>query len=789
MIARFYGEKEQSLFEHIQQTASFCSQFSAEMGLEAVGMLCGLLHDMGKYQPKFQTYLKEAQEKESYGISDTYAKSGIDHGVYGGKYLWEQHPEAKGISQLTRDLICTVVTYHHGGLPDSLNQKQQIPMLQRFQKITATEAESVYALYFAEHSKTQLDTLFEKSCTEMKVFFQKLPKLHKSFCCGLLLKTIYSCLVDADRLDSYLFTLETPPKQENAESPFFRYAERLEEKQKAFAPSSSGNQRMDALNQKRSQISDACKAFAACPDGIYTLTVPTGGGKTFASLRFALQHSIQDEKHPKKKIFYIMPYTTIVEQNAQAVRDFIGCKEDLLEYHSNLAEENKNVGFQLISERFDAPIIFTTMVQFLNAFYAKGNDNIRRLHQFQNSVIVFDEIQALPLKCIGLFYGTLEYLRDCLHTTSILCTATQPDFDFIEKTQNIQLNGEIIPHVTQLYQDLKRMEIIDRTTETMTCAETADFIITLKQKHPSVLLVLNKIQTAEKIFTYLKEKKERVILLTSHLCPAHRKDLIQHMKEDLQNNKELICLSTQLIEAGVDLSFSTVVRSLCGMDSIAQAAGRGNRNAEAEMGQAYIIQIKEEDVSMLPEIARGQKYTRDVLYEYRKESHRFGFDLLSPKAIQCYYTPYFTDEKNKSMMNYPIHGTSDTITGLLKASKARQVKYDKPYPLAFDFQFASAADAFHVIDTVTHSVIVPWKESVAAEAMLLLRDVPLSEKYAALKSLQGSTVNLYDTLFRQLEKAGAFLPTEMDGIYLLDYGFYDSEKGISLEKKEQTTIF
>ena len=775
-IARFYEDELQPLSEHLTHVGEYSREFAKDLGLGNTAFIIGVLHDMGKYSSAFQEYIFKAKNNEFFN------EEKVDHGVYGGKYIYEKYINKKEYGWIARDVISQVITYHHGGLPDNINENNKNPMLERFRKISDEEMREVENQYFKEMKNLDFDLLFEKSTEEIKNVCAKFSD--RKYDIGMLVKTLYSCLVDADRLDSFLFTVSEKPEIEfDSKTIFKEYSEKLENKLIEFNKNKNINEGTANLNKYRNIISQKCKDFAANETGIYTLTVPTGGGKTLASLRFALNHN-------KKRIFYIMPYTTIVEQNAGAVRDILSCSDNLLEFHSNLAEENKSDEFELISERFDYPIVFTTMVQFLNAFFTKGNGNIRRLHNFSNSVIVFDEIQTLPLKCMSLFYKTLLYLKNVMNTTSILCTATQPDFDFIEENVGVKIDGEIIDNVDEIYENLKRMDVIDKTRERMTCETLAEFATELKEDVSSLLIVMNTVASAEKVYTNIKENCEtECILLTSRLCPAHRKEIISDIKSKLKNGEEIICVSTQLIEAGVDISFSSVIRNLSGMDSIAQASGRGNRNAESDNGKTYIVNVEDENIGNLDYISNGQKHTKDLLSNYLEDSEKFDNSLLSPKSIKRYYETFYSDKDVNDKMDYPVNDAEGTILKLLTNDKAKKSRYNGNYPLSFVQQFAKAAGYFEVIDSKTKSVIVQWDDESENNISILLSDEDLSEKKKALKKLQSSTVNIYDNMFRQLSGENAFIPCINEDINILKSQFYDSEKGITVEGKSKAEIF
>ncbi len=790
-IARFCDNGEQKVRNHLQNVAYLCGIFAKENRLYSIATLCGFLHDMGKYSQAFQEYIRQARKHTENNTYEEWKKTvkTIDHGAYGAKYIYQLYGGSIGVKKSVCDIVAEAVAYHHGGLPDNLAEDNTVPLLTRMEKIPDDELENVVKVFYEENPDFNIKELFEHSEVEIKNVIAKTSNIY--FDIGLVIKNIYSYLVDADRLDSYLFeTSKVFAENKDNTNLWELYLQKLENKLHFFTNKTSENLAVNMINHMRKNISEQCFEFSNMKTGIYTLTVPTGGGKTLSSLRFALNHSIINHK---QRIFYIIPYTTIIEQNARVVRDTLECNENLLEYHSNITNDTESPDFKLISERFDSPIVFTTMVQFLNCFYADGNDNIRRMHNFENSVIIFDEIQTLPLKCTALFFNVIAYLKNVCNTTSILCTATQPNFDYIKKKLQITFDGEMIQNLDKLYGELKRMEVIDHTKKSMDFLELAEFVCKVKEENTSVLVVLNKVNSAETLFEIIKDKclkDTKLIILTSRLCPKHRANVIKALRDSLDAGESVICISTQLIEAGVDISFSTVVRSLCGLDSIAQASGRGNRNGEKAMGKTYIVEINEENVSMLKEIAIGQKHTKDLLLLYENNEESYDDSLLSPKAISKYYAGFYEDEAINKNLYYPLeNNVENNIVDLLTQQKKRINRYKGKYPLSFIYQFKTARKRFAVINNKTYGVIAPYDEEAKELMGAILSKASLGEKYSALKELQKYSVNIYENLFYELSKENAFIQSELDGIYLLSDMYYDENRGVTTKKTMGLQMF
>ena len=781
-ISRFFGEKEQSLKEHLSNVSHFASDFAKNLKVENCLMLCGYLHDIGKYSNEFQNYIRKEQENERLGIDEKQKR--VDHGVYGAKFIYKLSNKQR---DLTADILSEVVCYHHGGLPDNISDDRVVPLIERMNNVDEDKYNDVVHRFFEDNPKismARLTEMFSLGTKEINDVVKSIPKDRRAIYISFLIKNIYSMLVDADRLDSYLFTVGYEDiKEYDSYNLWIDYNRLLQEKLNLFKQSNVETELETAVKKAREEVSDSCQKFAEKQTGIYNLTVPTGGGKTLASLNFALNHAI---KYGKQRIIYVIPYTSIIEQNAEQVRKILNAKDTLLEYHSNIIDTDRDESFEqfeIFAERWTSPIIFTTMVQFLNSVFANGNGNIRRMRSLENSVIVFDEIQTLPIKCINLFYTLIGYLRDVSNTTSILCTATQPNVsDISEKLGAINIDGEIIENRSEIFTQLERMRVIDKTDINMSYDEAADFIFDTKLNVNSVLTVVNTVSSAINLYEKVKERVNcSVYLLTSRMCPKHRKTVIEDIKKALKEKEELICVSTQLIEAGVDISFESVVRSLAGLDSVAQATGRGNRHGEKTLGYSYIIRLKDENVEALREIRLGQDSTKNLLCEYKMSKEGFDSSLLSEKAIRRYYEMYFNNKEIKENMSYPIEN-GKSIYSVLKNSRGNISGYNGNYPLSYWMQFKTARENFRVIDENTETVIVPY-DRVAKELIGEFLSDSVIDKYAVLRKLQPYSVTLYPNIMAKLKALDAFTEENRYKVFILKDLFYSDECGVILESK------
>lgn len=642
--------------------------------------------------------------------------------------------------------------------------------------------------FISENENRNLDELFKGACNEFELIFDNLKQFNneKTFIINLLIKLLYSVIIDADRTDTCLFMTDEKNKSVSLLNKLEKYISKIEIKLKEFNEIKVTSELEKSVKSTRNSISEDCLKASVKPVGIYTLTVPTGGGKTLSSLRFALNHA---KKHNLKRIIYILPYTTIIEQNAKVVRDVLDCNNELLEYHSNVIEENKNEDNELLTQKWDYPIIFTTMVQYLNTFYAKGTQNIRRLHNLCDSVIIFDEIQKVPIKCISLFNSSVNFLNKFCNSTAILCSATQPQL-FETKIPVIkQTDCEIVGNVFKCFDNLKRMKIVDKRIPGGYSNEmVSEFISDLTIANKSILVVANTISTAENIYEKVKIQSDnfKIYLLSTRLCSAHRKILIEEIKENLLKNEKIICVSTQLIEAGVDISFDTVIRCLCGLDSIAQATGRANRHGESDIKNSYIINLKDENISKLIEIKLGATHCIEVLDEFMKKPETFDNELLSTNAVKRYFNLYYGDTEIEKQMDYPLKNDSETIYEMLTLKKSRDTNYfereNKQIPISINYRFKTASKQFNVIDNNTKTIIVPFREGKSIITSLISNN-SLKDKINLLKNSQQYSVNIYEPMFNKLKEENAFIPCEIEGIHLLEESFYDEVKGVVTDKK------
>ena len=797
---RAIDKKIQTVETHLLEVAEISKRLAAKINVPEAGELIGLLHDFGKYSTDFQKYILDATKLPNPNFDEDYVgakalKGKVDHSTAGAQWLWQamRNIGKNDEGKLCGQILALCIASHHSGLidcvkPDGTNEFQR-RIDKDDEKTHLNECEQNADTDILEKAqqlvKPVISALWKQRNAIMKT--TQHSEIIRQFYFGFWTRFLFSCLIDADRINSADFEMPEKKKHRNQPVAWDVAINRLElflveqqneiERKREQLP-----EKTLRLNQIRRDISDTCKNRSEQPQGIYSLTVPTGGGKTYASLRFALHHA---KAHKLERIFYIIPYTSIIEQNAEAIRKAIQrVGEDyawVLEHHSNLEPEQQTWHSKLVAENWDAPIVMTTMVQFLETLFDGGTRGVRRLHQLANSVIIFDEIQTLPINCTHLFCNALNFLTTYTHTTAVLCTATQPLLDKLKTPEKGQLTipegNELISDVKDLFEQLKRVDIINKTEpEGWSKERIAELALSEFEKKGSCLVIVNTKAWAEALYRDCESKvdKDSVFHLSTHQCSAHRTAIFNTIKARLKNKQPVLCFSTQLIEAGVDISFASVIRFLAGLDSIAQAAGRCNRNAElAEKAEVYVINPTKETIDQLIDINEGKKQTSRVFRE------TVGQELLAPEVMQRYFDYYFYERAD--VMDYPVSEKQAERTDSLLNLLSENAKNIGENTLYLKQSFMTAGRAFKAIDAPIHSVIVPYGEG---EKLITELGGLFDTKafYARLKKAQKYSVNVFPNVWEKLREQGAIHEIKKgEGIYCLDETHYSMEFGLATE--------
>lgn len=818
IVNNYVAHRDQSLYEHLEGVANLSKINADKIGMGDYGELLGLLHDFGKYSDEFQKYIKDALKKddpefnpdEDEEFEDPAGKKGkIDHSTAGAQYL----SDSAGLSNAHK-ILCQILSLclvsHHSGLIDCLTTDNSGTLDSYSRRLSKNDKKThlnecvkkadqfIIDRIDAILSDKSLTKPFEEKCRDI---VRKSPEnrpqsMIAQFQLGLLVRFLYSGLIDADRQDTA--DSEKPKmaryRLQGKYQSWDKLIARLEKKYNGF----EANSRVDEI---RKEISSHCLHAAKRPSGLFTLTVPTGGGKTLASLRFALHHA---KKHDMDRILYVIPFTSIIDQNARVTREILEpeeCPEEsgkiVLEHHSNIGADSQSWKEKLLTENWDAPIVFTTMVQFLEALFGAGTRGARRMHQLAKSIVVFDEIQTLPIKCVHLFNNAINFLVDHCNSTVVLCTATQPLLEQVEEKKgslNLSPKNEIMPNAVKLFEDLKRVDVYDyRKSPGWTYPEISSLAVDQVKENGSCLVIVNMKKSARMIFEEVKKSGIEVYYLTTGMCPAHRRQELETIRGKLDDKKPILCVSTQLIEAGVDVSFRSVIRMIAGLDSIAQAAGRCNRHGGPETGRVFIVNPLEENLEYLKDIAIGKEKSNRVLDDFKIDPSKFGNDPIGLAMLKWYYENYFYARKDK--MDYPVRSSrDDTLLRMLSSNNLsvdefRRVNRSIP-SISLCQSFMTAAKLFRSIDAPTRSVIVRYGDQGRSLVNQLCSAFEVEKQYTLIKKAQQYSVNLFPYEFDSLSDQYALYRIQ-DGteIFYLDNRYYSNITGISLEPVKQEEQF
>lgn len=783
--------RTQSLEVHSRHTAELCAAACQLVGLKSTGKLCAKLHDMGKAAHPVQKHILEQTGEK------------LNHSSAGMRWIWEQTSEKEDSVRLAGQMIALAIGCHHSGRCDYLAPDGNRPWLERMHSEQAQSLyqESVEAFFTDCCQESEIQALIQESAEEIATLYKKaktiLPKGEdpylrgnaQQFGLGLVQRFLFSALIDADWTDTASFMNNTPLPHSLADSDRQTVWNLLSDRLEGFIASMKAERSIDTL---RREISVQCLSAAQNRSpGIYRLYVPTGGGKTYSGLRFCIEMA---RRQNAQRLFYFAPYKSITQQNADNIRTVLGA-EYILEHHSDVtfesSQQNDQEQWFALSQRWQGvPVICTTMVQLLHTLFAAPRQNVRRFASLAGSVLLLDEMQALPLQHTCLLTLALNTLTHLLGCTIVLCTATQPNLSQVLYPLQFSKGMDLVPDYQLRFQQFQRTRIIPPSEPGgQSIPAIADFAADLLKKNRSILIILNTKGMVNRLYDALESLVPPdcpVFCLTTYLCQQHRNDVLRQITGRLGAGQPLICISTQLIEAGVDLSFDCVVRDLAGLPSIAQAAGRCNRHGETDCRPVYLIECAGENLDALPEIHDGREITRTLLAELPE-----GADLLSPEVIALYYKRYYTgSQKRRNVMQYPVNcHVPTTMIGLLSSNpqgvQAFLESGHKPERTRDLCQaFGTAESAFEAIPDETIPVLVPYKEGKKK----LLELLSSQGNASTLRELQPYAVSISRS---QCQRLGDALVPILDGAALtLQENYYDSiHKGLSFEPIGETSHY
>lgn len=634
---------------HLKEVSELAEKFAGAFGAGDWGRIAGWWHDLGKYNPAFQGYLMRENGFEAH-LETTPGK--INHSTAGG--LWAIKLLHVGYGRVYAFLILG----HHAGLADYDSEFH--PQRSLSHRIT--------------HDPQSLDFIPEA----YKDVTPPTSKIHREDP-ALWIRMVFSALVDADFLCTEAFMDRRRAKQREKDCPKIR---NLHEGLQDHLNKMCSSAKATPVNLIRKEVLNHCLNAAVEPPGIRTLTVPTGGGKTLSSLAFALKHAVL---HGKRKVIYVIPYTSIIEQTAKVFRAIPGFENAVLEHHSNMEprdETRETVSLRLASENWNMPLVVTTSVQFFESLFAARTSQCRKLHNIAKSVVIFDEAQNLPQPFLQPVVNCIRALHEGFGVTPVLCTATQPALEASE-TGGLRSgleSREIIPGPDNLQKRLKRVTV----TKHASWPEPLplDRLAVDLERHDQVLCIVHSKKDALTLFARLPENSFH---LSTRMCGAHRSDVLERIKQHLDGNKPVRVVSTQLVEAGVDIDFPVVYRAVAGLDSLAQAAGRCNREGKRDTGEFIVFQAESKPP---PELRAPADLGRAAMGRLEEE------ELFSHSNFHRFFKSLFW---TRGAEDLDRHG----IESMLKR------------PSSFDFKFRTAADTFKLIDNDwQRPVIVGYGEAM-----------------------------------------------------------------------------
>jgi CRISPR-associated endonuclease/helicase Cas3 len=742
---------------HLAATAGLAGKFATSFSAADWAYLAGWWHDLGKFKPDFQNYIRkvtgyERDEAEEGGPGK------VDHTAAGAIHAVQKHPAIGRI-------FAYAIAGHHSGLPD-------------WQKVLTTSGS---CLEERLKDKRHLEDAI-KGNIPAQVMSAQLPtsqppfKTEKEFKHGLHLwiRMLFSCLVDADFLDTEAFM---DPEKSSRRRPTIDLNE-LRSRYDAFMAQISVNALDTPINRIRTQILMECRKGAELEPGFFSLSVPTGGGKTLASIGFALDHAI---RYGKSRIIVAIPFTSIIEQTAEVLRKVFG-EEAVLEHHSNLDPDKESPASKMATENWDAPIIVTTNVQLFESLFAARTSACRKLHNIVNSVIILDEAQVLPPEYLKpILQGALMPLANNFGVSVVLCTATQPALTGhigSPPGQHGQGGFAGIPHEavrelmqspSKLAEDMRRTQIVPFTPNMS--PSNWEIVAEKAQQYSQVLCIVNTRKDCRKLHSLMPAG---TIHLSALMCGEHRSQLIGEIKAKLKEGSPIRVVSTQLVEAGVDLDFPVVFRAMAGLDSIAQAAGRCNREGilkdeqgHLQMGQVFVFQP--EKPAPLGLLRFGEQAGQEMFRLHSQKVATLSHDLYKIYFSRYYYDIHSFDKKNLQSL-------------LFDSAQSCQ------------FQFRTAAKEFSLIDDKAQKSILVWfsvtQNEREIDSRILIDTLKnIGPTQDLMRKLQRFCVNVSINDWKNLASQGHIRPLQgpqgdMDIWAQCVPSLYDSVFGLRLEGPE-----
>lgn len=708
-VAHLQEEREQTVKEHLEGTAKLSGEFAKKFGKEEWGYCCGYLHDIGKYSVEFQHKIRENGNEQ------------IDHSTAGAKVCVEKG----GLYPI----MSYCIAGHHAGLPNYGSSQDG-----GFESTLMGRMKKTLKDYSAYQDEIEIPKV-----TTVPIAYGETK--NPDFSLSVFIRMLYSCLVDADFLDTEAFMKKGEIKRDTGES-----IEILLQKLEKYVSKWLLNKEINTVNGRRTEILRNCLEARKREKGLFRLTVPTGGGKTVASLAFALRHAVYNNMD---RIIYVIPYTSIIEQNAQIFRSILG-DENVLESHCNVdyGDSEEWNPMKLAAENWDKPVVVTTNVQFFESLFGNKSSKCRKLHNIANSVIIFDEVQMLPADYLKPCIAMIEELVSSFGVSAVLCTATQPALQpFFQSGISAY---ELCPRMEEQFAFFKRttFQNLDKISE-------EDLIEKLSGEYQALCIVNTK-KKAQALYKALKG--QGVFHLSTSMYPKHRKRVLEEVRRCLNNGERCLVLSTSLVEAGVDLDFQSVYRQLAGIDSVIQAAGRCNREGKRspEESNVYVFRFEEQERIL------GQRKQIEAAKTLVSE----GKDISALETIEEYF-------------KFLYHLKSSELDKKNIMAQFKGIKCN----------FPKVAEDFKMIENDTKTVFIPIEE----EAQDLLQQLKYQgfTKTSMRKAGQYS-VTLYDDVIEKMEAAGMIelVAENINDFYeLKDKERYTEEFGLDLNIENGMALF
>ena len=724
---RTEGGEEQSLYDHVEGVALQIRRNLTEAGLKQlipIGDLLGRLHDVGKAQPAFQSYIRgETTAKAPHSAAGALLATSL-------MYELSKELQLKKLPR-TSQLLAYAISGHHRGLYDYIELRKELEKKEIKERCAKTKG----ALPSIKlELQTWVEEYAESTESSLRVLAKQVGATEQA---QALIRLLFSCLVDADFLDTEAFMdeerKERRHKATSGYAPLKVLRDRLTKHMEDF--STEGK-----INQARRLFLNRCRAHGrTCPKGYYSLFLPTGGGKTLSSMAWALETALN---HKAQRIIYVIPYTSIITQTAGIFREIFG-EENVLEHHSDISfsgdeaaqEAERYERTRLLAENWDAPIIVTTNVQFFESLFSHKVSRSRKVHSIANSIVVFDEVQMFPTEFLNPMLRLLEDLRWIYGTQLLFCSATLPPFDkdhsstFKKVNDFHQLSDAIQPIVPE---DPELFKIFDRVVyhlEEKVC--TTKELAQELAKHTSALCVVNSRRDASQIYhALLEEGKEAhdVIHLSRNMCSAHLKERIAEVRQRLKAGIPTLVISTQLIEAGVDIDLPIVYRAMSGLNSIVQAGGRCNREGKLPVpGEVHVFSLSDGGKAVKA-IAQGQNATRFLL----DNSEGQTYTSIPLELIEAYYHRYYASIKSFDEKNIKEDLYSEECED-------------------WEFDFEKASIKFKLIEDVGCELFVPYGRGKGLLEGLQKQTLYLNHR--TMRELQQYHVSVYNEEYKKLVEA------------------------------------